>query len=249
MKLSVIIITKNEERDLPACLESVKGVADEIVLVDNHSTDRTLDIARGFGARVFDHEWRGYGPQKQFALEQATGDWALNLDADERLTPASADEIHSLKGGNIDANGFWLPFHVYFNGKRLRFGGCFSERHIRLFRRDKARYGASAVHEGIAVEEPLGRLRGAVRHESYRNFSEYLAKCNEYTEILARKKHERGARFRWWHHLRLPWEFMARYVFKGGFLDGNAGLTYAALSAYYAWLKHARLMDFERGGK
>jgi glycosyltransferase involved in cell wall biosynthesis len=245
-RLSAIIITRNEERDLPGCLESLRGVADEIVVVDSGSTDRTREIARRHTDKVFERDWDGYGPQKQFALEKATGDWVLNLDADERLTPLLAAEIRSyFSKGDPVPNGFKLKFEVHFLGRRLRFGGCAREYHLRLFRRSAARYEGKMIHEGIHVEPPLGYLSGAVRHESYRDFAEYLDKCNRYTGLIAAEKRARGVRFRPWHHLRLPWEFAVRYFVKLGFLDGNAGLVYAALSAYYAWLKHVRLMESE----
>ncbi|MBI4395761.1 MAG: glycosyltransferase family 2 protein [Elusimicrobia bacterium] len=247
-RLSAIIIALNEERDLPACLESLKGVADEIILVDGHSTDKTRDIARAHTDKVFENTWTGYGPQKQFALDRATGEWVLNVDADERISPDLAREIKSvLQANDASINAFDLPFHVHFLGSRLRFGGCFRESHVRLFRRDKARYTGQQIHEGIQVEPPIGRLNGAVLHESYKDFSEYLEKCNKYTGLIARGKHAAGKRFRAWQHLRLPWEFFVRYFVKLGFLDGNAGFVYAALSAYYAWLKHVRLIDMERG--
>ncbi|HOW28572.1 MAG TPA: glycosyltransferase family 2 protein [Elusimicrobiota bacterium] len=246
-KLSVIIITRNEENDLPACLESVRPVADEIVVVDSYSTDQTVAVARRFTDKVFQRTWDGFGPQKQFALEQASGEWILNVDADERLTPALRDELLSLKGADAPAhNGYEIPYEIYFLGRRLRFGGCFGEHHVRLFLKGKASYGTKSVHEGIRVTPPLGALRGRIRHESYRNFSEYLQKCNLYTELIAREKHRKGHSFASWQHLRLPWEFFIRYVLKGGFLDGQPGFIYAVLSAYYAWLKHVRLIDCER---
>jgi glycosyltransferase involved in cell wall biosynthesis len=244
--LSAIVIARNEERDLPGCLDSLRGVADEIVLVDSHSTDRTRDIAATFGARVFERDFAGFGPQKQFALEQATGEWVLNLDADERLSPELAEEIRTVVSRPDGPRGYELPFHVYFLGRRLRFGGCFREHHLRLFRRDQARYAGRDVHEGIDVAPPWGQLTQPVRHESYHTFGEYLEKCNRYTGLIARKKFAQGKRFALWHHLRLPWEFLVRYGLKAGFLDGNAGLIYAVLSAYYAWLKHVRLLDEEK---
>lgn len=247
-RLSAILITRNEERDLPGCLESLRGLADEIVVVDSGSTDRTREIARRHTGKVFEHEFSGYGPQKQFALEQAAGDWVLNVDADERVSPELAAEIRrTLAAPEGLLNGFWIPFRLHFLGRPLRFGGCGGERHVRLFRREKARYGGKSVHEGIEVEPPLGSLKGLVHHVSYKDFAEYLEKCNRYTGLIAEEKRRRGRRFHAWHHLRLPWEFAARYIFKLGFLDGNAGLVYAALSAYYAWLKHARLLETEGG--
>ena len=243
MKLSAIIIAKNEERDLPACLDSLHGLADEIVLVDGLSTDRTREIASAAGARVSTREWDGYGPQKQFALEQAKGDWVLNVDADERVTPSLAAEIRSLLAGEPLANGYEIPFHFNFLGRRLRFGRGAKEVHLRLFRRDQAHYPDRPVHEGIVVKGSVGRLSGAVEHNSYRDFSEYLKKCDEYTALLSAKKRAAGKSFSFWMNFRLPWEFFIRYVVKGGFLDGNAGFAYAALSAVYAWLKHARLLE------
>lgn len=245
--LSLIIITRNERHDLPGCLDSVAGVADETILVDSGSTDGTQEIARRYNAKIFQRDWPGYGPQKQFALEQAMGDWVLNLDADERLSPELAAEIRNVLATRPPLNGFAMPFEVYFMGRRLRFGGCAREFHVRLFRRNAARYGGAAIHEGITVKKPWGRMHGAVRHESYRNLQEYLEKCNLYTTLIARRKFAEGSRFAFWQNLRLPWEFFIRYVVKLGFLDGQPGLTYALLSSYYAWLKHVKLIDHERG--
>jgi glycosyltransferase involved in cell wall biosynthesis len=245
-KLSAVIIARNEERDLPACLASLQGLADEVVVVDSHSTDRTREIAAAAGAKVFERDWPGYGPQKQFALEQAAGEWVLNVDADERVTPALAEEIRKLLAGTPPADGYRLPFRLFFLGRRLRFGRGAREFHVRLFRRDKASYPARAIHEGVEVRGAIGRLRGAVEHHSYADLSEYLRKCDEYTALRAAQRRAAGARFSAWSHLRLPWEFFLRYVVKGGFLDGSAGFTYAALSAMHVWLRQARLME-ERG--
>jgi hypothetical protein len=117
---------------------------------------------------------------------------------------------------------------------------------VRLFRRDKASYPERSVHEGVSVDGPVGALTGAVDHYSYRDFSEYLRKCDEYTALWAANKRAAGRRFAWWMNLRIFWEFFQRYLLKGGFLDGNAGFVYAALGSYYAWIKHARLLEDER---
>jgi glycosyltransferase involved in cell wall biosynthesis len=245
-RLSAIVITRNEERDLPACLESLAGVADQVVVVDSGSTDRTQDVARAGGAHFYEKAWEGFGPQKQYALAQAGGAWVLNLDADERLTPEGGKVLRAfLDAPPPGTDAYALPFQLYFLGRRLRFGGCFRERHVRLFRREKARYDPDPVHESVRVEGRTGFLPAPVRHESYRDFSEYLLKCETYTGLIARRKFSRGQRFHAWQNLRLAWEFGVRYVFKGGFLDGSAGFIYAALSAYYAWLKHVRLLDGE----
>lgn len=248
-RLSVLLIAKNEERDLPSCLDSLKGLADEIVLVDGHSTDRTRTIAEAAGARVFQKEWEGYGLQKQFALDQSTGDWVLNIDADERLTPGLREEILRVLTSSPDEEvvAYSIPFRLFVLGRRLRFGRGARETHVRLFRRDRASYPRRIVHEGISVDGPVGKLRGAVDHHSYRDFSEYLKKMDEYTALLSAAKRSAGGRFSFWMHLRLPWEFFLRYVLKGGMFDGNAGFVHAALSAVYAWLKLARLLEAPSG--
>lgn len=240
--LSLIIITFNEERDLEGCLKSVQGLVDEIVLVDSGSTDKTLDIARRFNAKVHQKQWRGYGEQKQFALDNAQGPWVLNLDADERLTPELKTEIESL---SPQANGYDIPYRHFFLGRWLRFGGMRGEKHIRLFRKERAAYGRDRVHEGIDVAAPIEQLKNPIDHYSYRDVEEYLAKCNWYTSLIAKEKYDKGQRFHLWHHLRLPYEFVVRYVLKLGFLDGSAGFTYALLSSYYVWLKFLKLKDLE----
>ncbi|MBK8575605.1 MAG: hypothetical protein IPN90_07990 [Elusimicrobia bacterium] len=161
------------------------------------------------------------------------------------MSPALGREIKSVLAGAPVVNGFNLRFHNMFLGRRLRFGGHWSEWHLRLFRRDKAHYDGREIHEGISVVPPYGRLREPVLHESYKNFTEYLEKCNRYTGLIARDKYRKGRRFTLWSHLRLPWDFFSRYILKLGFLDGNAGLIYAVLSAYYTWLKLIRVMEGE----
>jgi len=249
--LSVIIITRDEEQDLPLCLGSVKTIASEVVLVDSGSTDKTLDIAKQAHARVFYKEWVGYGAQKQFALDQAKGPWVLNLDADERLSPPLVDEIRRILSQPTApvVNGFSIPYRNYFMGSRLRFGGTGGERHVRLFKKGATSYGDKKIHEGIRVNPPLGRLNGCIDHQSYSSLQEYLRKCNLYTTLIAEEKVAKGERFHFWHHLRLPFEFFVRFFLKLGILDGGPGFVYATLSAYYAWLKFLKLKDIERNAK
>lgn len=246
-RLSVIVITRNEQEALPDCLSSVKNIADEIVVVDTNSVDNTVEIARSFGAKILTHEFSGFSAQKQFALDQAQGPWVLNIDADERVSPNLAAELKRLLDGEgaPEFNGYKIFFHHHFGRSRLRFGGVQNETHLRLFRKDKARYGTEPVHEGISVEAPVGSLFSYIDHFSYKDIHDYLTKCNHYTTIIAREKFKKGARFRLRHYLRLPWEFFLRYVLLCGFLDGRVGLLYAVLSSYYVWLKYAKLRDFE----
>ena len=244
MTLSLVVIAKDEERDLPACLASARGLVQEIVVVDSGSADRTAEVARAAGAKVLRREFTTYAEQKQFAVEAAAGEWILNLDADERLTSELADSIRrALQAPAADA--FRLPFAVEFLGRRLRHGGLNGERHVRLFRRGAGRFTGGLLHEGVALDGPVGDLPGAVLHRPYADLSEYLSKLDRYTTLAARKAHESGRRFRWYHHFLLPAEFWKRYLLQLGFLDGVPGLTWCALSAFYAWLKYAKLRELQ----
>lgn len=246
--VSAIVITRNEERDISKCLDSLKDLVDEIIVVDSGSTDRTIDICKKYTDQIFHHPWSGYGPQKQFALDKAKGPWIINLDADERITPALHDEMRGIISAPAQLetqNGFQIPFAHFFLGKRLRFGGSWGERHVRFFKKSQANYGDDLVHEGILVTPPIGCLHGEIEHHSYHDIDEYLKKCHEYTGLIAQKKFSQGKRFHLWHHLRLPYEFVVRYFLKLGFLDGVMGFKYAVLSSYYVWLKFIKLRGLE----
>jgi glycosyltransferase involved in cell wall biosynthesis len=239
--LSAFIITKNEAADIAACLESMAGLVDEIVVVDSQSTDGTAAICSRMGARVFDRDFDGYGAQKQFALDQTRGAWAFSIDADERVGPDLAAEIKSVVAGDPHEAGFEIRRNFYFLGTRLRFGGQGRDWVLRLFRRERGKFQSLSVHERIEVQGTVGRLRNPLEHYSYPTIEEYLEKCNRYTTLAAEQQWTRGRRFAWWEHLRPAWELAARIGIKGAWLDGHAGLTYAALSAHAAWLRAIKL--------
>ncbi|OGS00351.1 MAG: hypothetical protein A3G41_02295 [Elusimicrobia bacterium RIFCSPLOWO2_12_FULL_59_9] len=248
--LSVVIITRNEERDLPGCLDSVRAVADEIVLVDNQSTDKTLDIARQFSCKVYSRRFDHYAGQKQYAVEQARGEWVLSLDADERLSPPLREEIRralsngaSAPGGN---HGYYIPFEVHFLGRKLRFGGVGGENHLRLFRREAGRFTGGRLHEGVDVAGKTAHLSFPILHTPYRDLNEYFDKFNLYTSLAAQKRWEQGMRFRFYHHILLPWEFFRRAVLQLGFLDGIAGISWAGLAAFHTWVKYIKLKELEK---
>lgn len=244
--LSAIIITHNEAHDITRCLESLAGVAEEIIIVDDFSTDRTLDIAGNYTDKIFQRKFDAYGPQKQYALDKVTGDWVINIDADEELSPELRDELKlALKeGGNY--SGFEMPFRVFFLGKRLRFGGCAAEHHIRLFKREKASYRGKLIHEGIIVDGRIGSLGKYVNHYTYASLEEYFEKFNRYTSLIAHEKNMKGKRFNVFQVLRLPWEFFMRYFLKLGFLDGWHGFVYALLASFYVLTKYLKLWDIQR---
>ncbi len=242
-RLSLIVVAQDEEQDLPACLDSARFV-DEAIVVDSGSRDATREIARARGARVLENPWPGDGPQRQFALEHATGDWVLNLDADERLSPSLVPEIQkAIERPEID--GYYLRFQTVFLGRRLRFGAALGERHLRLFRRSRARFNDLEVHGGVRVDGRVGILSNPVIHDSYRNLDEYFRKFNAYTTAMARQRRAAGVSFSPFSALRLPWRFLTRYVLRGGFLDGYAGFAYASLGSFYDFVKYAKLWDLE----
>lgn len=243
--LSAVLITRDEALDLPACLESLAGLADEIVVLDGGSTDATLDIARRSGARVSHREFDAYAPQKQAALGLATGEWVLSIDADERLSPTLREEIRALLAGTPGHAGYELPYEVVFMGRVLRFGGLGSEKHLRLFRRSAGRFVGGRLHEGIEVAGSVGRLQGRMVHIPYRDLDEYLDKMRRYTGCGARKRFEQGRRFTPLYHLLPFWEFFVRAVLRGAVLDGTPGLAYAALSSFHTWVKYLKLKELE----
>lgn len=248
--LSALLIVKDEERDLPGCLASLKDLATELVIVvDESSADGTEALAKAAGAKTLRRRFDDYARQRQAGLDAAGGEWCLWIDADERLTPALAEEIARSVRRPDGAAAFALPFEVRFQGRALRWGGLGSESHVRLFRRDKARFTGGALHEGLEVAGPVGRLSAPVVHEPYKDLSDYLSKLDRYTTLAARKRFDAGKRAGPLRHLLLPWEFFSRAVLKLGALDGGPGLTWAALAAYHSWLKYAKLDEMQRGSR
>ncbi|MCX5793920.1 MAG: glycosyltransferase family 2 protein [Elusimicrobia bacterium] len=248
--LSAILIATDEERDLPGCLESLQGLADEIVVVVSEETaDRTEELARAAGAKVIRRKFIDYASQRQVSLDAAAGDWCLWIDPDERVTPPLRDEIRSLLAA-ADADAYDIRFEVRFLGRPLRWGGMGRESHVRLFRRGKARFQGGLLHEGLDVAGATGRLRhGRMVHVPYEDLGDYLSKLDRYTSLAARKRWDQGQRFHRWHHLILPWEFFARAVLKLGILDGGPGLIWAGLAAFHSWLKYVKLGEIQKEAK
>lgn len=240
--LSVIVITKNEGQNLGPCLESVVGLATEIVVVDSGSTDNTLDIARQHGAVLIQTpDWPGFGPQKNRALGAATGEWVLSLDADERLTPELAEEIRRVLAAPGSPICHALPRLSWYCGRFMEHSGWQPDYVDRLFRRGSARFTDAKVHERLLPDGPTARLTGKLLHYSFRDFSSVLHKMDAYSTASAREAWARGKRASVLtavgHGL---WAFIRTYFFKAGFLDGSHGLALAISNAegsYYRYLK------------
>lgn len=240
--LSAILIAKNEERDLPGCLDSLKGLVNEIVLVVSDDTsDSTETLARAAGAKVFRRKFDNYALQRQASLDAATGDWCLWIDPDERVTQDLADEIKEALSANPQFVAVDIPFSVRFLGREMRWGGLGHESHVRLFRRTKAKFTGGDLHESLLLDGPVGSFQHQILHEPYRDIADYLSKLDRYTDLAAKKRFEAGKRFTIFHHLILPWEFFARAFLKLGILDGYPGLVWAGLSSFHSWLKYVKL--------
>lgn len=245
--LSVFLITLNEGRNLGECLASVRGLADEIIVLDSSSTDDTVAIARAAGARVENRDFDDFGRQKQAALDLTRGDWVLSIDADERLTPALAEEIREVLRAPA-ADGYEIRRQLTYLGHDMRFGGTERDWVLRLARRARARFTPVPVHERLEVDGRVARLRAPMRHVKYRTLSEHLATIDRYTTLIAQGKRARGKRFYPWHLLRFPLEIFSRLILRLGILDGRAGVIHAAMAAFYAFLKYAKLWPEKDAG-
>jgi len=251
VKLSVCVIARDEERDLPGLLESLApvraalGPGFECVVLDSGSTDRTLEVASSWGARTSRRPFDDFAAQKQACLDLCSGEWVLSLDCDERLSPALAAALPGFLAAPGDSGpaGYELPFEVEFQGRVLRWGGLGAETHVRLFRRDKGRFGGEHVHEGVRVDGPVSRLSHPVLHRPYADMKEYMDKLEVYTERAARARLAAGRRPCWTDALRPPWELFSRLVLKLGILDGSAGIAWARLSALHTRRKYERLAE------
>lgn len=248
--LSVALITKNEEANLRRTLESVRW-ANEIVVVDSGSTDRTAEIAGEFGAKFLVEDWRGFGAQKNFAIAQCTGEWVLALDADEEVSPELAQEIEALLAGSPDRDAYFLPRRNFFLGRWIRHGGYWPDPKLRLFRRGRAQFEERAVHETMQCSGPTGRLRGPLLHHAYPTLESYIEHMNRYSTLgagqaLARGKPSRGTvPFLWNGCLNPAATFLYNYVLRGGFLDGREGLLLHLYHSVYVSWKYAKA--WERG--
>jgi glycosyltransferase involved in cell wall biosynthesis len=239
--LSVTVLTRDEEHNLPRCLASVAGLADQVVVVDSGSTDHTLEIARAAGAEVVERPFPGWIAQYQFALELARGDWVLALDADEWLSPAlRAALAPALAGARPEVNGFELERRAFVFGAWVRHGG-WTEWKLRLARRGKAHWGGVDPHPSLRCDGGVARLRGALCHRPYADLGHHLAKQDRYAAVYARGIAASGRPPSLLGLLgEPPAVFLQRLFLQGGWRDGVRGVALAGMAATYFFLRHAR---------
>lgn len=242
-ELSVAVITLNEEERIRACLESVVW-ADELVVVDSGSSDKTVEIAREFTDRVLFHAWEGYGAQKNFALAQCRGRWVLSLDADEQVSDGLREEIQDVLAEDASVAGFFIPRQNFFQGRWIRHGGFYPDYQLRLIRRGRGAFTATAVHESARVDGPTAWLRAPLMHQSYRGIEDFVARANRYARLAARELAAEGRGGSGVDLLLRPaWRFLRMYVLQLGFLDGWRGLVLATLYAQYVFVRAARVRE------
>jgi len=240
--LSVILITRNEEANLRDCLTSLGGLAQQVVVVDTASTDRTIEIATEWGATLSQPaDWPGFGPQKNRALDLATGEWVLSLDADERLTPELRSEIAAVLANPEKATCFAIPRLSWYCGRFIRHSGWSPDYVDRLFKRGTARFSDDLVHERLIASGPVTKLASPMLHYSFMDFSQVLQKIDRYSSASAQQAFARGKRGSVGKAvLHGLWAFIRTYFIRAGFLDGSQGLALAISNAegsYYRYLK------------
>ena len=248
--VSAIVVCFNEERNIGDCLESLRW-CDEIVVVDSFSTDGTLDICRRYTQRVIQRAWTGYRAQKAFAHSQATQDWVLLVDADERVSSELRDEIReALEQFGDRYCGFAVPRVVFFLERWWWRGGWYPDFAVRLFRRDRVTWGGSEPHDKVLVDGAVRHLRHPLLHFSYRDIEDHLQRINCFTSISSGELSKEGKRWHWMDALARPaFRFFRYYVLKRGFLEGFAGFYVAVSAAVYVFLKYAKLWELEMEAK
>jgi glycosyltransferase involved in cell wall biosynthesis len=246
MKISVVIITLNEEDRLEDALKSSIEIADEIVVLDSFSTDKTLDIARQYGCRIYRNRFVDYGTQKNLALAKAKNEWVLNLDADERISDPLKGEILNLKQQqDIPIDGFLINRKTYYLGKWIRHSGWYPDRKLRLFRKSRSKW-EGRVHEGLRLDGETGRIKGDIIHFTYRNLDDHLQRINRYSRLQAQDI-ARSKKHLYLRALVLPpVTFLRFYIWKLGVLDGFPGLVIALVSSWGTAMKYLKAIEIRR---
>ena len=245
-KISAVVIAYNEEKNIRRCLESISW-ADEIVLVDSYSQDRTKEIASAFTNKIYDVECEGFGRKKGFARSKAAHNWILSIDADEVVSERLREEIKVIVREDKALDGYYIPRLSNFLGKWIRYGGWYPDYVLRLFRKDKARFDQSLVHEKLILEGKTGHLKNELLHYTDPTISHYLLKMDRYTTLGAKMLLSQGKATTLFDILfRPPAVFLKMFIIKFGFLDGWYGFLLAILSSFHVLVKYVKLWYFRK---
>lgn len=244
-KVSVTIITLNEETNIRDCFESVRW-ADEILVSDSGSSDRTVDICKDYGARVFHDEWLGFGRQKNLIAGRAKNDWVLNVDADERITDDLKAEIEQvLYQGNCD--GYYIPRKNFFGNKWIKYCGWYPDYNLRLYKKEKGQFNERAVHEAVEIKGSVGYLKNPLEHYTYKDISDYLKRMDRYSMLAAEEMFTNGRSAGYLDlFLRPCFTFLKMFFLQKGFMDGYTGLVLSGLYSSYTFSKYARLWEMSK---
>ncbi len=250
MKISVVIIAQDEEDRIEDALKSCQDVADEIVVVDGFSKDRTVEIAERFGSKIYQKEFVDFGSQKNFALKKASHEWVLNLDADERISQQLKGEILKLKSRKkIEVDGFLINRKTAYLGRWIRHSGWYPDRKMRLFKKAKSRW-QGRVHEGLILAGKRARLEGDILHFTYRDMSDHVQRLNRYSQLQAEDIAARGKKLLYLRALLLPpITFLRFYLWKAGILDGFPGLVIALVSSWATAMKYLKAIEIKKKQK
>ena len=247
MKLSVAMITLNEEKILDKTLAAIKDIADEIVIVDSGSTDKTKSIAQKYNAKFFVESWKGYGPQRNSAIDKCSGEWILNIDADEEISPKLKDRIKKIKEENSDKKVYSINFTSVCFGKKIKHGGWSNSYRIRLFRKEAGRFNDNMVHEEFQTGDKVYTLKEEIYHHSYISLEDYFNKFNRYTTEGAIEYYKKGKKSNVFQIAINPmFKFLRMYIIRLGFLDGIEGFVLACTSAMYTMVKYYKLKEIYR---
>jgi glycosyltransferase involved in cell wall biosynthesis len=246
-KVSAYVIAYNDEPNMRACLESLRW-ADELIVVDSHSTDATAKISAEYTDKVFQHEFHGFGRLRNEAVAHVSHEWVFSLDTDERATPAVRDEIRRVIEEGPQADAYFVPRRNFFLGRPIRHCGWYPDyRQPQLFRKGRLRYRDEVVHEGFELDGRIGYLQEHVLQYPFRDVDHYLAKMDRYSSLMAQRMVEQDRRFSPHQLFTHPtFTFCKMYLGRGGFLDGMPGLILSGLYAYYTFIKYAKFWELRK---
>ncbi len=249
-KVSAVVIAYNDEPNMRACLESLAW-ADELIVVDSHSTDATARISREFTDQVYQHEFSGFGKLRNDAVAHAAHDWVFSLDTDERATPELRDEIRRTLAQGPQADAYFVPRRNYFLGRWIRHCGWYPDyRQPQLFRKDRMRYTEDLVHETYELSGTIDYLKEHVDQYPFRNIDQYLMKMDRYSTLMAEEMATRQRRFHWHQLITHPaFTFVKMFILRQGFRDRKPGLILSGLYAYYTFVKYAKLWEYAKHAK
>ncbi len=245
-KLSIVIITKNEEKNIRRCLESVSW-ADEIVVVDSGSWDGTIDICKDYNCKVIRTDWLGFGKTKQLAVNSASHNWVLSIDADEEVTVELENEIKKVLSSDKNENGYHIKRCSFYLGKMIRYCGWNTDFPLRLFNKEHGNFNDSILHESVSVHGTVERITASLRHYTYTSITSHIERINRYTSLGAKQDFEKGKRTSpLGAAFRGLFKFLKMYILQRGFLDGREGFVLSVISGYGVGLKYFKLWELAR---